>query len=206
MHKEKFPIENRRKTSVDHPRVHLCITCILLGILVFLSSYDVFSTDKNEVKKSLQSKEKIQCTETHLPTAGVSQTLNTKISASVDQPVEKSDSTETAEQEEASFPKKTSLGTFRITGYDTCEKCCGMWAKYNRTFTGTIPTVRHTVAVDPQVIPLGSVIEINGISYVAEDTGNFSGRLIDIYFNNHSEIYSYATQYGDYAEVFMLGD
>lgn len=40
----------------------------------------------------------------------------------------------------------------------------------------------HTIAVDPSVIPPGSVVLINGHEYIAEDIGGaVKGNVIDIY-------------------------
>lgn len=56
----------------------------------------------------------------------------------------------------------------------------------NTTATGTTPEVGRTIAVDPAVIPLGSEIEIDGKSYIAEDTGGaIKGNRIDIFVANH---------------------
>lgn len=42
------------------------------------------------------------------------------------------------------------------------------------TSRGTVPTVGRTVAVDPNVIPYGSKLTIDGVSgYIAEDCGNY---------------------------------
>ena len=88
------------------------------------------------------------------------------------------------------------LGEFEITAYCACEICCGRWA-INRptdregepivyTASGAVAEVGVTAAVDPAVIPLGTEICIEGLGvYTAQDTGNFEGNVIDIYFENH---------------------
>jgi len=57
------------------------------------------------------------------------------------------------------------------------------------TRTGTRPTERRTIAVDPKVIPLGSQVyvscetwpEVDGV-YIAEDTGRLiKGNRVDLY-------------------------
>ena len=78
-----------------------------------------------------------------------------------------------------------SLGTFTITHYCACAKCCGKYSS-GYTATGTLATEGRTVAVDPKVIPLGSKIRINGHVYVAEDTG-VSGHMVDIFVSSHDE-------------------
>ena len=73
-----------------------------------------------------------------------------------------------------------------LTAYFPCEKCCGRWAG-GCTATGTVPTAGRTVGVDPEVIPLGATVYIDGQAYQAEDTGAFTGNIIDIYMDSHEE-------------------
>ena len=78
---------------------------------------------------------------------------------------------------------------FIAYAYCACEKCCGEWAEYGKTASGTTPEQGRTVAVDPEVIPLGSSVWIDGEGpYVAEDTGSgISGDTIDIFFASHQD-------------------
>lgn len=47
-------------------------------------------------------------------------------------------------------------------------------------------TEGRTIAVDPEVIPLGSEVLIDGQVYIAEDVGGaIKGQKIDIYCNSH---------------------
>lgn len=86
------------------------------------------------------------------------------------------------------------IGTFEATAYCNCSICCGKYAG-GKTASGTMPQVGHTIAVDPNVIPLGSTVEVNGVSYVAEDTGSaVKGNIIDIYHGSHSEALSFGRQ------------
>ncbi|MGA8941699.1 MAG: 3D domain-containing protein [Thermoactinomyces sp.] len=57
-----------------------------------------------------------------------------------------------------------------------------------RTATGTYPR-RGTIAVDPDVIPLGTKLYVPGYGYgVAEDTGGaVQGRIIDLFFETREE-------------------
>lgn len=97
-------------------------------------------------------------------------------------------------------PTQVSLGTFTLTAYCNCTKCCGKWAKYHQTALGTRPQKNHTIAVDPNVIPLGTTVVINGNEYVAEDTGSgVDGNHIDIFFESHQEALNFGKQK---AEVF----
>ena len=84
-------------------------------------------------------------------------------------------------------------GVFEVTGYCNCRLCCGKYSpevtgKTPHTASGTVPCAGRTVAVDPNVIPLGSTVVINGHSYIAEDTGSaVRGNVIDMFFDSHSE-------------------
>ena len=50
----------------------------------------------------------------------------------------------------------TSLGSFTVTHYCTCAKCCG---KSNGiTASGRAAVPHYSIAVDPKVIPLGTVV------------------------------------------------
>jgi 3D (Asp-Asp-Asp) domain-containing protein len=79
-----------------------------------------------------------------------------------------------------------SLGTFKITAYCPCEKCCGKTDGI--TATGVTATAGRTIAVDPNVIPYGTELFIDGFTYRAEDTGgSIKGNKLDIFFENHLE-------------------
>src|SRR5688572_2325819 len=66
-----------------------------------------------------------------------------------------------------------------------------------RTSTGTIPRW-GTVAVDPQVIPLGSRLLIEGFegtTFVAEDTGSaVRGSIVDVWFDDLAAARRHGTQ------------
>ena len=88
----------------------------------------------------------------------------------------------------------------KLTAYCSCHKCCGKYAE-NRpkdengkeivlTASGAVAEQGKTVGVDPSVIPLGSIIVVDGHQYVAQDTGNskvVKSNVIDVYFENHQE-------------------
>ena len=91
-----------------------------------------------------------------------------------------------AVQEEPSEEPKVQSAVCQLTAYGPCELCCGQWAGGN-TASGTVPTAGRTVGVDPEVIPLGTTVYIDGQAYRAEDTGAFTGNIIDIYMDSHEE-------------------
>ena len=85
------------------------------------------------------------------------------------------------------------LGTFTCYAYDACYKCCGKTDKITKS--GTVATAGRTIAVDPTVIPLGSIVDIDGVQYTAEDVGGkIKGKVIDIYFDTHAEALEYGKQ------------
>lgn len=98
----------------------------------------------------------------------------------------------------ASFP--AAAEQFKATAYCGCSKCCGKWAKYHKTASGTTPEEGRTIAVDKKVIPLGTHVLVDGVEYVAEDTG-VRGNRIDIYFESHSDALEFGVQWVEVEEV-----
>ncbi len=63
------------------------------------------------------------------------------------------------------------------------------------TATGTQPKVGRTIAVDPDMIPLGTKVEIDGIIYIAEDTGgSIIGNRIDLLLETHEQALQWGMQ------------
>ena len=92
-----------------------------------------------------------------------------------------------------------SLGRYRLTAYCPCRKCSEGYG--TNTSTGVQATQGRTIAVDPRVIPYGSIVVINGHEYVAEDCGGaIKGKRIDVYFNDHKTASDFGVQY---AEVYV---
>lgn len=92
-------------------------------------------------------------------------------------------------------PEKTlkSLGTYTITAYCPCRKCCGKWAN-GITSSGTTATANHTIAA-PKNIPFGTVLVIDGIEYTVEDRGEaIKGKKLDIFMESHSACLKWGKQ------------
>lgn len=114
------------------------------------------------------------------------------------------------EIEEPAEPEPVSLGEFLVTHYCSCQICCGEYAigrpvdengnEIVYTAIGGIAEHDKTIAVDPNVIPWGTTVIINGKEYLANDSGELiKGNRIDIYINDHQE----ANERGKfYAEVY----
>lgn len=99
-------------------------------------------------------------------------------------------------EDDTAVQEPSEIFEAKVTAYCSCPKCCGIWSKdhpsrqgtdYEQyTTSGTVPTAGRTIAVDPDVIPLGSKVVLNGHEYVAEDTGSgVKGNHIDVYFDSH---------------------
>ena len=111
---------------------------------------------------------------------------------------------EIIEPEPEPEPAMISLGTYRITAYCSCEKCCGEWAK-NRP--GGIVKGAAGVELKAGVscaapLPFGTVLIIDGIGeYVVQDRTSTEyaekngGKVIDIYFDNHEAALDFGVKY-----------
>ena len=107
------------------------------------------------------------------------------------------------ERERPNDPNKyflTDLGKFRISFYNPGSDN-GAWGY--ATATGVRSEHLATCAVDPNVIPLGSVIVVNGLTLKCVDVGGaVKGKTIDIFFDgSEKEMLAYGNEFGDYANV-----
>ena len=88
------------------------------------------------------------------------------------------------------------LGNFKLTYYCACELCCDV--ETGITATGTPVIEGQTIAVDPNVIPYGTQVIINGHVFTAEDCGGaIKGNRIDIYVNDHNKANALGVNYAD---------
>ena len=78
------------------------------------------------------------------------------------------------------------LGKYKLTAYCGCKKCSGKWG--TRTASGKKAKQGRTIAVDKRKTKLGSKVQINGKTYVAEDVGGgVKGKHIDVFFKSHKQ-------------------
>ena len=107
---------------------------------------------------------------------------------------------EDLEPEIVQKPEMESLGVYFVTAYCPCTSCSSHWGK--NTDSGAIAIEGRTVAVDPSVIPYGTVLFLEGYGeYVAEDCGSaIMGKEIDVYFDSHETALEFGEQY---IEVFI---
>lgn len=137
-----------------------------------------------------------ESTETHdTPVAVCEPILQEKLNV-----VDYSASNSTSCVNEAS-QKRRYLGTYKITGYDVCVRCCGKTDGV--TASGTQATVGRTCAASAD-LPFGTRIWIEGIGErVVEDRGGaIKGNRIDVLCADHPECYSITGSY----EVWILED
>lgn len=118
------------------------------------------------------------------------QTANTESATTApSQPETTPAPTPTPAPEKPSAPEQNQSGNM-LSGQATAYIATG-----NKTATGTVPAPHRTIAVDPSVIPLGSLVQIEVPSnpaysgvYRAEDTGGVvKGHIIDIFVGSQGE-------------------
>lgn len=89
--------------------------------------------------------------------------------------------------DEARETQETRTCVFTVTAYCPCEKCCGAYAN-GYTATGAKATQGVTIAADPDVLPMGTEIELDGHTYTVQDTGGtIAGNRLDLYFDSHED-------------------
>lgn len=115
-------------------------------------------------------------------------------------PVKLNGSARYTDEKEAEEEGLTSLGIFKTTAYCPCSSCSRGWGR--RTSSGVSAVSGLTVAVDTNVIPIGTKLMIDGHVYVAEDRGGgVRGNHIDIFFDNHAQVAQYGKRN---VEVFLV--
>lgn len=156
--------------------------------------------ESSEVEESIEATTSIEQDDTQPTETQLMETQPTEI-----QPTETTEEVveETTENVDEDNSNLVNLGQFKLTAYCNCSKCCGQWAG-GATASGTMPMPNRTIAVDTSVIPFGTKVIINGVTYIAEDTGGaIKGNRIDVYMASHKEALSFGVQY---AEVFMVAN
>jgi 3D (Asp-Asp-Asp) domain-containing protein len=106
------------------------------------------------------------------------------------------------------FQAKRVLSNVTLTAYDAGFASTGKvkgQKGYGVTRTGTTVTEGRTIAVDPDVVPLGWWVYIEGIGFRrAEDTGSaINGNKIDVYFDSHQTADAFGLKRG--YTVYIIG-
>lgn len=90
--------------------------------------------------------------------------------------------------------KKIDMGEFKLTAYCPCCRCSKGYGR--NTVSGKSARSNHTIAVDTDVIDLGSKVKIGGKIYTAEDCGSgVNGDHIDIFFDTHEEVEEFGVKH-----------
>lgn len=101
-------------------------------------------------------------------------------------------------EEEMAGITRVHLGLCKVSGYCPCKVCTGKEETetgYGMTASGTKATAGKTLAANMHFITAGSVVEIDGVEYIAEDTAPDLWRHeYRIYFDTHAEAEAYGTK------------
>jgi 3D (Asp-Asp-Asp) domain-containing protein len=112
-----------------------------------------------------------------------------------------------AVEEQLSNESYTYLGSFKLSAYCECRICNEKWVG-TPTKLGTDYVEGRTIAVDPKIIPLGSIVDINipgegWHRYRAEDIGGaIKQNKIDIFVQGHSNCGQ--VRYNGYCDVRLV--
>lgn len=98
------------------------------------------------------------------------------------------------------FDYKKKLTNVQLTAYTEHKGSPGA-----KTASGTSVTEGRTIAVDPDVIPLGWWVYIEGYGfYRAEDTGGaVKGKIVDLYFDSSNQVKRFGRKKGN--TIYVIG-
>lgn len=85
---------------------------------------------------------------------------------------------------------KVYVGDFKLTGYCPCYSCSSGWGR--KTASGVTASEGITIAADTKILPLGTRVYIEGVGErIVQDVGGaIKGNKLDVYVNNHSNVYN----------------
>lgn len=191
-------MESKLRRDIEKASIKVA-ALLLAAVIVTLPMYCHLSHEINELERRVEELEQVRVETADAepdpePDADTAPDIDTEAVYDVElTPIEPAAKSTKADIE----PTPKNLGRFKLTAYCACPKCCGASAD-GLTYTETVATQGRTIAVDPDVIPLGSVVVINGRKYVAEDIGGaIDGKRVDIFFDSHAEALEFGVQYAD---------
>lgn len=153
-------------------------------------------TDSEELSAN-ESSDEPEYTDTESGTSDQPQISEEANQEETEQEEEEPESSETS-SDSGSSSQGSYLGSFKLTAYCSCSKCCGQWSG-GATASGTAPTPGRTVAMGG--IPFGTKLMINGQVYTVEDRGTAYGH-VDIFMGSHQQALNFGMQYAD---VYIVG-
>lgn len=101
--------------------------------------------------------------------------------------------------------KLTYLGEYNVTGYCSCEVCCGQWAKDrpgDKVYGAAGEELTPGISVAGW-LPLGSRIMIDDQEYIVQDRtakrirDRYDGKIIDIYCGDHQTAWAVGNEKHD---------
>lgn len=177
-------LRTERRTEAEYRRKRDRVNRFLIGVLVGMSVAVIVvlmeSINADAVENSVDN------VETPVQVVGVSQER-------VEEEVE---DYENQKIEDALLAKATRIDDVIVTHYCICKKCCGKSPDnpaYGITASGRKATPGVSVAVDPELIPLGADIMVDYGDgeihyYKSDDTGSaVKGNHIDLCMGSHEE-------------------
>jgi 3D (Asp-Asp-Asp) domain-containing protein len=88
-----------------------------------------------------------------------------------------------------------ALGTYRITGYSACVRCCGK--SDGITADGTYaPAAKERIIAAPREIPFGTRMWIEGVGVVVvhDRGGAIRGKCVEQFFHTYKEAVQWGVQ------------
>lgn len=90
---------------------------------------------------------------------------------------------------------------YTMTGVEDFTDCTAVGGL---TLSSLLENGINVAAVDPAIIPLGSIIKYNNTYYVALDTGSaIKGFTLDILVPQHAQAHDFGVQYSQDVEIFI---
>lgn len=164
--------------------------------------------EKNRVDKVIavgtkKKPEPAKETETLVASASTSSSSNNSVAdkvKKVSSETSSSSSSDTITKDGVSFKVKKVLKNVSMTAYSSEEEGIG-----TKTASGTRVQEGRTIAVDPDVIPLGWWVYIEGVGFRrAEDTGGaIKGNKIDVYYDSLDQALNFGRKKGK--TVYVIG-
>lgn len=99
------------------------------------------------------------------------------------------------------------LGTYTVTAYCSCEKCCGKRDRPDGKIIGAAGVELTPGISVASPLPFGTELMINGHKYIVQDrtagwiVDRYDGRIIDIYFASHEAALEWGKQQMEVYEV-----
>lgn len=166
------------------------------------------TVEKNRVDKVIavgtkKKPEPAKETETLVASASSSSSSNNSVAdkvKKVSSETSSSSSSDTITKDGVSFKVKKVLKNVSMTAYSSEEEGIG-----TKTASGTRVQEGRTIAVDPDVIPLGWWVYIEGVGFRrAEDTGGaIKGNKIDVYYDSLDQALNFGRKKGK--TVYVIG-